>query len=470
MLLAWVVVLGVSTPVVTEPAEPHDQTNTAPRAATAIYDPNPAHLWNRLHRAIYVRIAPDGTEYGDDRLDPLLWINTKYLRSGSSYQQFIAMLDELIAGGRQALPSSPLKRALLQRDLWGVFDWLDYSPLSRADAGCDTDDEADAQRMALSIRLARAIRLLALTEDQLRGLPDSYAAAVASKTFRSAYAPEHPERPFLPPDLFQTNGNWVGLRSDNNALLAPRHVEDFGGRSVFRVFLSVPGGRQATLDYLKTLREIPQPWVTYDDPNTHERRISPNPDVPQFPVGTQVALVRQMMLVSDRGEIFPTHLTESIQVRVFREIRVNTEHHSPQDVYEFQLSSPKLLTGRDGGLRAVEPQERDFFVQFMTGGIDPFEDVTNYSGTNATERARYIEARRGATLFGCLGCHGPAGIRSFASYTRQFMGGPVPSAFIESAPESSFASEAWQAKTWKALRHEWGLLQGLGLAESGKAE
>jgi hypothetical protein len=139
-------------------------------------------------------------------------------------------------------------------------------------------------------------------------------------------------------------------------------------------------------------------------------------------------------------------------------------------VYEFQLSSPKLLTGRDGGLRAVEPQERDFVVQFMSMGVELFESVTNDSGTNATERARYIEARRCVTLQDCLGCHGPVGIRSFLSYTRQFSGGSVPSAFMEGVPESSFASEAWQAKTGKALRHEWGLLQGLWLAESGKAE
>src|ERR1039457_118469 len=127
MILGWTVVLGVSTPATAAPAEPHDQTNAAPEVADAIYDPNSAHLWNRLHRAIYVRVAPDGTEYGNDRLDPLLWLDTKHLRVGPSYQQFIGMLDELSAGGWDAREQSPLKRALLQRDLWGVFDWLNHS-------------------------------------------------------------------------------------------------------------------------------------------------------------------------------------------------------------------------------------------------------------------------------------------------------------------------------------------------------
>jgi len=38
----------------------------------ALYDANPNHLWNRIHDVLHVRVAPDGSEYGFDSVDPLL--------------------------------------------------------------------------------------------------------------------------------------------------------------------------------------------------------------------------------------------------------------------------------------------------------------------------------------------------------------------------------------------------------------
>lgn len=262
--------------------------------------------------------------------------------------------------------------------------------------------------------------------------------------------------------MFQTNGHWVCLGSVNGDSLAPVHGESFGERSRFNIFLSVPGGCQAALDYLKTLRDFPNPWVTESQSVINRRDIIPNPALPQFPVGTQVALVRQMMLISDRGIIFLTGLVESLQLRVFREIqpvRVEVER-PPQDVYEFQLSQSKLLARQDGGLRAVGRQERDFnFVQFM-GGVDPFEGVTN-----TTQRAKYIEADHSVTLQTCLSCHGGAGIQSFQSYgntrgSRLFRGGvDFPAGFKE--------AEFLRVGPWGgSRRYEWGLLQGLWLAQS----
>src|SRR5215475_11397142 len=63
----------------------------------AIYDSDPAHLWNRLHRALDVRTARDGVEYGRDELDPLLWGETKHLLVGPSHEQAIKLLDEFLS-------------------------------------------------------------------------------------------------------------------------------------------------------------------------------------------------------------------------------------------------------------------------------------------------------------------------------------------------------------------------------------
>ena len=47
--------------------------------AAAIYDPDPTHLWNRLHSVLFIRQDVPGTELVPDALDPPLWDSTQYL-------------------------------------------------------------------------------------------------------------------------------------------------------------------------------------------------------------------------------------------------------------------------------------------------------------------------------------------------------------------------------------------------------
>src|ERR1043165_1471394 len=112
-----------------------------------IYDPNLDHIWNRVFRLFYSRIGSDGKEYGLGELDPLLWFDTTYLLSGVSHQQAIQLLDEFLAKRAENLINDPLKRAMFQRDLWAVFDWLAVQT-----------DPYPSQRRALERRLAQIIR------------------------------------------------------------------------------------------------------------------------------------------------------------------------------------------------------------------------------------------------------------------------------------------------------------------------
>src|SRR5689334_19032819 len=86
-----------------------------------LYNSNPNHPWNRLYRSLYLRVADNSQKYGYDELDPLLWYETKHLLSGPAYQQAIDLLDKFLATHAERLISDPLKRAILQRDLWAVF-------------------------------------------------------------------------------------------------------------------------------------------------------------------------------------------------------------------------------------------------------------------------------------------------------------------------------------------------------------
>src|ERR1051325_8143528 len=137
-----------------------------------VYGPYPNHIWNRVFRLFYSRTASDGKEYGLGELDPLLWFDTTYLLTGSSHQRAIQLLDGFLVTHAENLINDPLKRAMFQRDLWAVFDWL-----------ASQTDPYPSQRRALETRLAQIIRRVALTKEQITSLPDNYALVVQSNVY-----------------------------------------------------------------------------------------------------------------------------------------------------------------------------------------------------------------------------------------------------------------------------------------------
>src|SRR5215213_8730362 len=73
----------------------------APRpvdARFAPYSPDPDHAWNRLHRALFVREAADGSRHAHTT-DPLLYRgSSKLLLAGERHRDAIARLDAFLAG------------------------------------------------------------------------------------------------------------------------------------------------------------------------------------------------------------------------------------------------------------------------------------------------------------------------------------------------------------------------------------
>jgi hypothetical protein len=418
-------------------------------AGWGVYDPDPAHVWNRVYRSLYSRVARDGREYGRDALDPLLWDSTEHLLGGSPNRRAVDCLDEFLDTHAERLFEDPLKRAMLQRDLWAVFDWT-----VRRAAG----PTPEVRR--LRARLAAVIRRLAPPAAKLDALPDTYAAAVASGKFAARYDPARPEAPFLPPDLLRPGGAWVelGVAGDGGGAAAPSHVFGADGRSVFRVFISLPRGREATLAYLGGVAEFPKPWVRNvrgaGDPR-------PNPKLPQFPAGTRLALVRQMLVLDERGEPTPTAVTESVQIRLHRAIPSaipegfdggRDEARTSLAVYEFRLSRARLFAGEAGGLRAVARDESEFPV-FQSHGFDPFE--SEGAGRGAFER------HLRPVLGSCTSCHFRPGIHSVLSRVPDLLQLRLRDVRRDLSPAPDPAREADLTKVWKMKQEGWRLLREL---------
>lgn len=420
-------------------------TSAAP-ARPALFHADPGHLWNRVHRHFTVRTTLSGQEYGFDALDPLLWPNTQYLLTGASHKKALQLCDEFLRVRGDRLVADPVKRALLQRDLWAVFDWLADSEASFYVN--DFKDPHPAARAALRAKVGLVLWRLALPEAKVRALPDNYRQAIASGRYATEYDSSQRERPFLPADLLDAQGPWVRL-TPYQGPTAPSHVITFSGRSVFHVFLRLPGGRKAALEHLEKLWRYPRPWVENPHrPGTFCCMSMLNPEIPQFPTGTQVALVRRLVLFDANGKLIDTPVTESVQIRVYREVPSGVPFvMGAQDFFEFNLSRELLFSNEAGGLRPVAVDGTEFRI-FGSHGEDTFRQVA--------------EGGKGADGLTCINCHAQTGIHSLRTVEALFPPNPLTRDPLEDEPGYGVPHlQASADLAWKAGRYDWGLLNAL---------
>lgn len=399
------------------PEQPYPSTAAAPvnevhptaeNADWNIYDPDPDHIWNRVFRQFYRRTTKDGTEYGSDELDPLLWFDTTYLLDGKSHRQAIQVLDEFLTIHAENLIRDPLKRAMFQHDMWSVFDWLSFQ-----------SDPYASQRQALEMRLAQVIKRVALTRDQIVSLPDNYKLAVKSNVIPANYQEDHPEAAFLPFDLFQPNSAWVPMGREGGPIaMAHTNSAPFLGRSVFLVFVRSPAGRTATLDFIQSLNTEPHPVLA---------------------IGSDVALVRRMLLIDDQGDLILSPLIETIQIR----------HFKPEQIFhEFELDRTRLFNGFAGGFHS----KSDLFLLFSSHG-DVFE------GNHGPELRATIPDI-------CEACHSEdplipnsGNTQTILSYSRFRF--PLPDNQKPILSATTWDNEGRNVIEWKIKHNTWGSLEAL---------
>ncbi|MCI0714347.1 MAG: hypothetical protein L0154_29605 [Chloroflexi bacterium] len=382
-----------------------------------IYDPDPDHIWNRVFQHFYTRVDRNGNRYGLGRLEPLLWAETNYLLERESYQQAIALLDEFLNTNAANLIDHPLKRAFFQRDIWAVFDWLAIRP-----------DDRPAARFELQSRLAQIMQQVALSDAEIETLPTNYQDAIGQHV--ETYQPDAPLTPYLPPDLFDVEGTWVNVGREGGPI-AMTHVTDqyISGRSLFLVFLRLPDEQESTLSYVRELHETPS---TSRPPFLGQPPSGPHPSA--LPVDAQVAFVQQMLVVNDRGEIVPTPITLSIQLRYFQ---------PPQAFYQFNIHRPELFGDVAGGLQPVMPGDLEFSM-LNTLNLDFFEQFPESPEQGQSE-----------ILESCMVCHErqASDVLSVISYSRDPFPLPDgnPPLLVETRPEI----EANMTTEWKVEQGNW---------------
>lgn len=383
------------------------QHGLAEEPSRAIYDNDPNHLWNRVFATLIIRTGPDGKDYGHDRLEPLLWRESDYLLKGPSSEKAISALEEFNRTNAESLVDDPVKRAMFQRDLWHVANWIAENPAGNSDR--------------LLNQLATAIHRLALSPDQIARLPDNYALAVASKKLPPKFDTEKLEQAYLPPDLFNADGPWVCV-ARTNGRTAPLHLQQANAfaNSTFFVFVKLPDGRDASLKFLKQLAAQKKPLFLRDSQGGRSSQSRPNPDVPQLPAGTELALVRRAMLIASNGQIVASPITEGVQLRVYRTVpdsipaTADALRSLKGDLaaFDIQLRRMDLFAGVAGGLRDASA-ERDFKTGFASKVWDEFDRAAS-TGTPFPGRALPFVNNRES----CVTCHNSATVYSTMTFQR----------------------------------------------------
>jgi len=212
--------------------------------------------------------------------------------------------------------------------------------------------------------------------------------------------------------------------------------------------MKLPQGRDTTLAYISKLRSSYEPLIRNESGLEFL-----NLTLPQLPVGTEVALVRQMIALDTVGKLVPTPLTESVQIRVYHAITPGTKYMNyingpsshDQDFFEFQMRRQQLFAGQGGGLVAVAPNQTEF-AAFSTHGLDPFDE-------SSPLRAEGVALKR------CPACHSDSGIHSVQS-RMQWM--QRQTNHEEPKPDSNTDALVWETSvtaSFKENRREFKLLQ-----------
>jgi hypothetical protein len=422
-------------------------------APLALYDADPESLANRVFAAFYIRTsdipshrggAPVHRIEGGDVIDFLAWGGSDYWSAAETCQRLSSLLDECLAAPARLRPNDPLRRALLQRDLWAPFDFFVSANIARS------GDKATRQRRdEICRKLAAVLRTLTLSQSEIESLPDTYALAVKSGQFAAQHAFD-PKVDYLPPNLLTDRHQWQeidffrpsDIHEDIQERFVTLHTRNYKGRSYFRVFYRFPGGPEALATYLAYIDAEGIDWKR----DAHRGFISIKSGVRQIPVGTEVALVQFMMTLDDQLRPTPTPIVESVRLRVFCNVDGTadppTNTKVGMNVAEYTLKRRLLFDGlKQGGLAREADDQPLYRVIFMGDRAPDWGDVGR-SLTLAED---------------CRRCHtgaGQVGVQTMFSLVHQ--GGVDAGAQLGVAhaiPPDAPSPRGARAAVWKS-RHE----------------
>ncbi len=391
-----------------------------------------ADPYDTLYDVLMMRYGPDGKLYAQNDTTPAIFAWSEFPFDDKTFKKFNAALDAFAALPEAKIEAySDVKRALLQRHLWKVFDttfnW-DWWKGSWYWGGRKSFPKTHMDRRTASQpKIASLIRRLALTKAEILALPNTMTVTVNSGAFAQAHDPKDRFKSFLPADLYAKESSWICVGEDKKSIPASTHTGKLYARSIFLQFMRLPGGRAETLEYMERIKKKPE----------------------QFPVGTQFALIEQPFLISKEAEVILSPLIVSVQLRAYLDVdrpAFEARPEATQCVAEFVMQPRELMKG-NAVMRAMTPSDFRYEAgsPFAAGFSpkDPFE-----TGPNAGRMPKITRLNL------CMDCHGRAG--GGGVMTRSFRG--TKFSFTESSAEKiskATSAQKREYENWTRLRELW---------------
>lgn len=409
-------------------------------APQSIYAPDPQDAWNQVFfflftRTVASRVIADGAapfgagddrlalserrvtriESGDRAIDPLypswLWMGSTFfdferdsawrILGDPRYSRLVVALDGV---RRTAASRPPLARALMQADLWSMYDMLYAMTQLRRGLLAGESAKRVPRAQTLLPLVATTIRALALSGDEIARLPDTYSAAARAVEL---------------PDLLGDRANWMEIRW----FPLRSHDQASGRRRAARVFCRPADRPSDEAAFLSRLRER-------QGDNSAEL--------------DSVALLIQLLLVASDGTVVPSPITYEVQ------FRGTAAHAAAAEIPQYELSRRQLLSSpATGGLVAFDANAPAYLP--MAGNDLSFATPPRLDGEP-------VVAPLGTR---CVLCHGAGpGVGHLMTFSRHTPPGqPVPPVerlvSAQNVHSRDVARRKMELEEFKALRQHW---------------
>jgi hypothetical protein len=421
------------------------QPSSTCKLPSTIIAKDPQNSWNILYQVLPMILDCQGRTLdalGEAHLTRQI---PEYFSKHENTEKAIVILNNFLNNlDHDANYNDKLKRLIVQRDLWAVYE--------------ATRPGSSNNLVPLQAKLVQAISKLAIKKEEISSIP---VRLYKNSSYSHKFDLQHPKEAFIPTDLLDDSGSWVSITYEHDQeSVAPLHQNLVNGRSSFNIKISTPNNRQATLDYLNRLNSYSSPWILNPDilspQGTRNSPVLWNSEIPQFPNGTQVALIRKMLAIASDGTLMATNIIESIQIRVFEDVEdLKTSYiparKSKQHFYEFRLSRAKLFNN-DDGFSFLEFQEN--IPQYSS----THQLKTSSSDSSTVEQTKAFHNR-------CNGCHQGVGILTMNSYLGSFQalsasyGSPMAFKMIRNIQETNAGNNDYWSLRWKEKEYNYGYLK-----------
>ena len=447
--------------------EGHSQGGLRKNAPVPVYHSDPLYIWNRLYHHLYTRntsiqiprfyiegnipsvnadlidkntdwprstalttfflsryssYEPGKEALSRDRLIggdvPEFFMrddSPEYLLAPERYKKLISYSETILAGESNQ-QMSLRARIHFQHDLWNRFDLI----VRKREQIKENSKKLALTR--LEELLVAMIRYVAPSSDELASLPDDLRV-LAGRNERLR-------------DLFTDNSHWqeVSLRKIDSAaqadpdLVSGTHARVQAYRKVFRIFLKPPTGKDKSC----IVKEMGNSNAVSSPECIHWGR--------QMAFGGEAALVEQLLVIDDKGQLKTTPIVEAIQLRKSAPVRSGSDGQYSLDDLNFTV----LHTSR--------------LAQSMSTGMNvpPLSKFGAYTPVPRSFSA--FTTRRGYTYeplnLVCTSCHGSTG-NSLMIASRH----GIPRFEFYPPSNERMAQFVMKLKrknvTWKALKEHW---------------